>query len=149
MIRFAKIVLVASLLTATAGTALAQGTPPSPEEQAVSYRQSIVKAMSWKLGQLAAAKEAGDAKAFRQHATDMYYLSGLIVEGFIPNSKTSESHAKPEVWEDWDHFVETAEGFRAKVSELTEPGYDIASFDPRGFGGEACGSCHRPYRERD
>ena len=141
--------LIAASLLVIAGSVVAQPPQKSPEEKALEYRKSIFTALSWKSGQLDAAKTAGDAAAFRQHAEDMVYLGGLITEGFIPNSLIEGSEAKPEVWEDWDGFVEKADNFQALATELASPGYDMADFDPRGFGGDACGSCHRDFKERD
>jgi cytochrome c556 len=101
------------------------------------------------MGRLAEASQASDAEAFRGHASDMVYLAGLITEGFIPNSRLGNSKAKEDIWKDWDKFVETAAGFQDKARALAAPEYDISSFDPRDFGSNACGSCHRPFRERD
>ena len=145
-----KVVLLGVVLLGLGSQALGQRPePPSAEEQAVKYRQSIFTMLNWKMGKLAEAKQAGDVEAFRKQAGDMVYLAGLITEGFIPNSKVSGSRAKEDVWKDWDKFVETANEFQGKARELAAPGYDMSSFDPRDFGGNACGSCHRPFRERD
>jgi cytochrome c556 len=145
-----KVALLGVIFLGLASQALGQRPePPSPEEQAVSYRQSIFKMLNWKMGRLAEASQASDAEAFRGHASDMVYLAGLITEGFIPNSRLGNSKAKEDIWKDWDKFVETAAGFQDKARALAAPEYDISSFDPRDFGSNACGSCHRPFRERD
>ena len=142
--------LVTAILLATSATvAIAQPPQKSPEEQAVEYRHSIFEALSWKSTQLGSAKEAGDKAAFQKHAKDMAYLGSLITEGFIPDSMIEGSSAKAAVWDDWDGFVEAADKFQELASELASPSYDMASFNARSFGGDACGSCHRNFKERD
>jgi len=148
MIRTRKI-LAASVLAVITSVAVAQPPQKSPEEQAYEYRHSLFEVLGWKSGQLGEAQAAGDKAAFQKHASDMAYLGGLITEGFIPDSIVDGSHAKPEIWENWDDFVAAAEDFQSLASELASPDYDMASFDARGFGGEACGSCHREYKARD
>jgi len=148
MIKTQKILAV-SVLAMIAGLAVAQPPQKSPEEQAVDYRHSIFDALGWKSGQLGVAKEAGDKAAFQKHAKDIAYLGSLITEGFIPNSLIEGSTAKAEIWENWDDFMAAADNLQAKASELASPDYDMASFDSRDFGGEACGGCHRQFKERN
>lgn len=141
--------LALSLLAMATGWAVAQPPQKSPEEQALDYRHAIFDSLGWKSSQLGVAKEAGDKAAFQKHATDMVYLGGLITEGFIPNSLIEGSSAKPEVWENPDEFEAAAENLRTMAAELASPDYDMASFDARDFGGEACGGCHRKFKERN
>lgn len=127
----------------------AQAEEETAEQAAFAYRTGVLGALKWKMGQLGAAKAQGDKSAFQKHANDLVYLSGMIEEGFIPNSLLEGSKAKPAVWENPEEFAEAAENLRIKAAELADADYDMASFDPRKFGGDTCGACHRKFKERD
>ena len=92
----------------------------------------------------------GDKTAFHKNATDLAFLTTMIPEGFeLKNSIVDDSTAKKEIWEDWDKFLEKAKNIQQATHELSAPEYDMASFDPRKFGGQNCGGCHRDFRKRD
>jgi len=146
-----KLVKHVSLLSAAVlASSMVMAQPQqSPEEAAVEYRQGVFETLKWKMGQLVGAKMKGDQATFQKHATDMQYLSGLIPEGFIPNSLVEGSKARPAVWEDMADFKERAQRLTTMAGELAADGYDMAEFDPRNFGRTACGGCHKDYKERD
>lgn len=137
-----------SIFVLTTIPALAHAQPPSIEEQAVDFRQGVFQSLSWKVGQLAAAKAQDDRATFQKHANDLAYLTGLITEGFIANSLVADSKAKPAVWEDMAAFNEAAQKMRSMAADVASEDYDMASFDARNFGREGCGGCHKNFKER-
>lgn len=149
---FKKLLIGASaLMVAVAVTAQHDHAhhEPSPEEKAVEFRHSVFHTLEWKMGKLVGAKMSGDQTAFAKHATDMAYIAGLIPEGFVANSLIKGSKAKPAVWENPEEFLAAAQNLQTKATELAAADYDMASFDPRKFGGDTCGGCHRKFKERD
>lgn len=127
----------------------------TPGEKAFEYRDGLMHAIEWKMGQLAGMATGeieGDRDLFRDYAADLAALSGMILEGFVPNSRVEGSRAKEAIWDDWDDFTEKAQDLAQAADSLARaaaaPGFDIRSFDPREFG-RNCGNCHREYKQRD
>lgn len=122
---------------------------PTPEERAYKFRASLFQTFAWKLGRLAASKGQNNSEAFNRHAADLVYLSGLIEEGFeIENSIPDGSKAKSEIWADYAGFKEKAANMTNLTKALMEEGA-MQGFDPRKFGSQACGSCHRNFKVKD
>ena len=127
----------------------AQMDDRTPEEKAYEFRDSLFNTIGWKMGKLVGAKMQGDKAAFQKEAADMAYLSGLIVEGFeLKDSIPEGSLAKPEIWSDWDTFVEKANDLQTSAQDLADSG-DMGAFDPMKFGRGNCGVCHKDFKERD
>lgn len=147
MKNFFKVVLT-SAAALTLASSFVQAQPPSPEDQEYSFRHGLFNVISFKSSQMGAAKTAGDQAAFQEHATDLAYLAGLITEGFqIEGSAPEGSLALPSIWEDFGDFSDKADALQQAALGFAESG-DMDSFDPRGFGGQTCGACHREYRAR-
>ena len=139
--------IVLSLLLCSAA-AVAQQDTRTPEEKAYQYRTGVFSALEWKMGQMIAAKFGNDSAQFQKHAGDMAYLAGLIEEGFIADSIVEGSNAKAEIWQNPEDFANKAAALQKAASEFAQSG-DIASFNPRKFGGKNCGGCHRDYKVDD
>jgi len=133
-------------LTMSAGVVFADDIEATPEEKAYKFRDGLFNVILWRFEQMIGAKFAGDKATFHKNASEIYYLSKMIPEGFIPNSIVKGSKAKKEIWEDWDKFTAKAADFTKNAEELANPSYDITSFDPKKFGGENCGGCHRKFK---
>ena len=92
----------------------------------------------------------GDKTAFHKNATDLAFLTTMIPEGFeLKDSIVKDSSAKKEIWEDWNTFLEKAKNIQQAARGLAAADYAMSSFDPRKFGGENCGACHRKFKKRD
>ena len=141
--------LSAAVMSLFVLSASAYSQQPSLEEQAVSFRQGVFQSLSWKMGQLARAKASDNRTLFQQHADDLSYLTGLITEGFIADSLVGDSKAKPSVWEDPKGFQQAADNMQKMAAELADVNYDMGSFNPRNFGRESCGGCHKDFKERN
>ena len=136
-------------LTMSLGGVFAADEEPTAEEKAYKFRDGLFHVIYWQFERMIEAKFAGDKAEFHKNAAEISYLSKMIPEGFIPNSIVNGSKAKKEIWEDWDKFTAKAADFTSNVDALANPSYDIASFDPKKFGGENCGGCHRKFKEKD
>jgi cytochrome c556 len=143
------IVAIFIALTMSLGGVLAADKEPTLEEKAHKFRDGLFHVIYWQFERMIEAKFAGDKATFHKNAAEISYLSKMITEGFIPNSIVKGSKAKKEIWEDWDKFTEKAADFTKNADELANPSYDIAEFDPRKFGGENCGGCHRKFKVKD
>lgn len=143
-----SVFFAASIAFVMSSAALAQQDTRTPEEKAYQYRDGVFHAMEWKMGQMIQAKIQADKQAFQKHAGDMAYLAGLIDEGFIANSIVEGSKAKPEIWQDREDFSRRANELQQTAAAFAESG-DIEEFNPRKFGGDTCGACHRNYKEKD
>jgi cytochrome c556 len=121
----------------------------TPAEKAYQFRDGLFHVIEYKFGKMIEAKFAGDKAAFHKIASEISYMSNMIPEGFIPNSIVEGTQAKPEIWEDWDTFTEKSKEFTSNLNALADPGYDFSTFDPKKFGGDNCGSCHRKFKDRE
>ena len=145
------ILAVLSMFIATA-VSMAHGDDhkPTPADKAFEFRHGLMHTLEWKFGKLVEAKMKGDKTAFRKNAADMAFLSTMVTEGFeLKNSIVDESKAKKEIWEDWDKFQDKARNLQEATRDLSAPNYDFTAFDPKKFGGQNCGGCHRDFRVRD
>ena len=136
-------------LLLTAGYVGAREDTRTPEEKAYQFRDGLFHVIEYKFGKMIEAKFAGDKAGFHKMAGEIAWLSRLVPEGFIPNSIVAGTQAKPDIWEDWDKFTGKAKEFTANMEGLADPAYDISAFNPKKFGGDNCGSCHRSFKSRE
>ncbi|HEY9183191.1 MAG TPA: cytochrome c [Gammaproteobacteria bacterium] len=146
--------VVPFLLISCGGGAPQATIPETPEGAAFQFRSNLMNVLAYKVAQargMAQGEIPVDEAAFKKHASDVVVLSGMIVEGFIPNSAIEGSAALPEVWTNMADF-------QAKAADLQNAAQALAdSANQNGFEaakgmvqavGQTCGGCHRPYRRR-
>ena len=147
--------LVSLLVVSCGGGGTAQApVDDSPEGAAFEYRKGVMEAIAYKVAQARAMAQGEipvNEAAFAKHASDVATLSGMIVEGFIPNSAVAGSAALPEIWTNMSDF-------QAKAADLQNAAQALATAaSSQGFEsakalvqpvGQSCGGCHRPYRRR-
>jgi cytochrome c556 len=133
------------------GAATAEDTP---ESAAFHYRQGVMQAIAYKVGQargMAQGEIPVDAAAFTKHASDVATLAGMITEGFIPNSAVEGSAALPEIWTNMSDFQAKAADLQnaaqALATAASSQGFEAAKGMVQAVG-QSCGGCHRPYRRR-
>ncbi|HEY8519241.1 MAG TPA: cytochrome c [Gammaproteobacteria bacterium] len=126
----------------------------SPEAVAFQYRQGIMRAIAYKVGQLRAMTQGEipqDDMVFTKAAEDLEALAGMATEGFIPNSNVQGSAALPEIWSNWDDFVSKGRELERAAADLAnaarQGGYQAGQGLVQAVG-QTCGNCHRPYRRR-
>ncbi|MCI0546684.1 MAG: cytochrome c [Candidatus Rokubacteria bacterium] len=139
-------------LTALAGVggyAFAQSGQPTPADY-VAFRQRVMKlnGASWQEAQ--AKLKAGNAEAVALNAETMAILATWIPGMFPPGSMTSDSKAKPDIWEKRSEFDAAAKNFQAQAEKLRDAARskDAAATQAvaKDFGRLACGGCHTPFR---
>lgn len=145
------ILLTLFSLTITTTVTMAQMRDTrSPAEKAFEFRHGLMHTMEWKFGKLVEAKMKGDKQAFHKNAADLAFLTTMIPEGFeLKDSIVKDSDAKKDIWQDWDKFLGKARNIQQATRELASANYNLADFDPRKFGGQNCGGCHRDFKKRD
>ncbi len=129
----------------------------SPEYLAVKYRQGLMQVMAFKSGpvrNMADGSAPVNEAMFLDYAEDLAAAAGMIEEGFIPGTGTSDisiSGGLPDIWDNWDDFLEKAaalEDAASEVAALAAQGGFAAAQEAAGNLGANCGGCHRPYRQR-
>ena len=140
---------------AMGGMAYAQGSPgiALPADTIIAARQAGFDLQAGVAGGMKSVVEAGtDVKGLRDGAKGLAAW-GHVIPAMFPDGtqKGHETHAKPEVWSDRAGFQKAAETFwtaAEKLAVLAEAN------DKDGFKAQytvttqACGACHRTYRER-
>jgi len=149
--------LLAPLLVVSCGQAPstpAAAEEDTPETAAFHFREGLMEAIAWKVGQargMAQGEIPVDEAAFAKHARDVAVLAGMIPEGFIANSAVEGSAALPEIWTNMADFQQKAADLQSAAQALadaaTANGFEAAKGMVQAVG-QACGGCHRPYRRR-
>ena len=149
--RVAVPLLLASTLFAS--SALAESSPPSKGEQALTYRKSVYQVIVWNFGRISAVaqgKAPYDAAEFSRRADRIAALTPLLTEAYPPESQgVTNSKLKPEMWSnraDFDAKLKDLIDRSATLAEVAKGGdfekskaafYDTAN---------ACKACHEKYR---
>jgi cytochrome c556 len=136
------------------GGGAAAPTPDTPEYAAFEFRHGLMEAIAWKVAQARAMAQGEipvDEAVFKKHASDVAVLSGMIVEGFIPNSAVEGSSALPEIWTNMADFQQKAADLQNAAQALADAaaanGFEASKGMVQAVG-QTCGGCHRPYRRR-
>jgi len=124
-------------------------------ENVIAYRQSVMKAINGHAGAIVAVVkgQVSFVDHVAAHARGINAMSKLI-PGIFPkgtdNLEYSDTRALPDIWQDWPRFetaAKTLERESAKLVEVAEGGGDVAAIGAQlQKVGEACGSCHKPFR---
>jgi cytochrome c556 len=84
------------------------------------------------------------------HAQSIQAASKLIEDAFKKEIMEGKTDAKPDVWLDWDKFVDAAKKLEAesgKLAEVAKSGDMAAIAAQVKATGAACGDCHKPFRK--
>jgi cytochrome c556 len=123
-------------------------------EKAISYRQSGFQMMAWHfkpMGAMVQGKSEWDLALFQKHASAVAALAPLPINGFIADSDMGDTHAKGEIWENWDDFSEKMQALVAETAALakTASGGDKDAIKDQFIKtAGTCKSCHKKYREK-
>ena len=144
--------LSAGLALSLAGQGLAADSP----ENLVKYRQSVMKAIGGHTGAIAAVVkgEVSFGAHVANHARGIKDMSLIVPDIFPPNSGPmdyADTGALPAIWEQQAKFKEAITAFQsaaAKFAEIAEGGDRQAIAAGLGALGNACGGCHKPFRQK-
>jgi cytochrome c556 len=140
---FATKALVAGLIL-TAGIAFA-GKSTDPDAKA---RQDLMDANGMNTGilaDMAGGKAEFDAAKAEAAKAALIEIAGKIPATFEPQGTDAESKAKPEVWANWDEFVEYSEKLGKAATALDATSLEGVQAGMAGVGG-ACKECHTEFR---
>ncbi|MCG8381125.1 MAG: cytochrome c [Gammaproteobacteria bacterium] len=125
----------------------------SMADKAVDYRQGVFSILGWNIGpmvQMMKKEKPYDKDIFARNAQRMAAVAPMALEGFIPDSATKDSDAKPKIWSNMDDFkskMKDLETASAELAAVAKTG-DMAQIGPKFQNlGQACKACHDEYRE--
>jgi len=116
----------------------------------VADRQRLMKlnGASWKDAQ--DKLKAGNIEAIAVNAETIALNARHIPLLFPQGSLTDKSKAKPEIWQRWGEFEAAAKNLETWATKLRDAAAakDAQAVETiaKEFGGQACGTCHRPFR---
>ena len=125
-------------------------TPKMSPAEIVAERQRLMKlnGASWQDAQ--AKMKAGNIEGIAVNAETMAMNAREIPKLFPEGSMTTESKAKPEIWQKWPEFEKDAKNFQTMSEKLRDAAKskNAAATEAimKEFGREACGTCHTPFR---
>lgn len=150
--KFLRIFLSAILMsTAMVATAHDQG---DAIEAAIKYRQSGFQMISWHvkpMGAMIQGKTDWDLALIQKHANAIAALAPLPINGFIPDSDMGDTHAKSELWDNWDDFNMKMNALIQEtrtLAEVASNGNQDAIKEQFIKTAGTCKSCHKKYREK-
>ncbi len=135
---------VAMMASAPAHSDGHEGTPFAVRDNVMHLIGSHMK----HLGDIAKGEAEMDASTLT-HAQSLQVLSATVPYLFPEGSMHAMSRAKPEIWSDWEGFVEVADAFAAATPGVVAA---VESGDAEQIGpalqavGRTCGACHDDYR---
>lgn len=115
-------------------------------DKVIEARQDLMKDVS-AAGK--AMRSATDAAAVAASADKLAGLFAKINADSFPKGSSEGSRAKPEIWEQWDKFAAAAKNasdVARSIAAKARAGESTAELI-KGFGRNACGPCHRPFRK--
>lgn len=144
MKRIRIIVVLALAVSASASAA--------SEADLVKYRQSGMKVLSGSMTQISAIVKGevpreGELKA---HADALAAQAKLVKAAYKDKAGGDKSHARPEIWQNWDDFSSKADDLEtasAALAEAAGKGDRAAVRQQVAAVGKACKSCHDKYEE--
>jgi len=130
----------------------AQAAAVDEPENVIAYRQSVMTAINGHAGAIVAVVkgQVSFIEHVAAHARGINAMSKLI-PGLFPkgtdNFEFADTRALPDIWQDRPRFEAAAKDLEresAKLVEVAAIGTQLQKV------GEACGSCHKPFRaEKD
>ena len=131
----------------------------SPEYAAMEYRQGLMHVLAFKAGKVRGMANGDiplDEAVFLKSANDLAAAARMLDEAFPEGTDSvrlaGASNALPDIWADWDAFVEHRTALQtASLTVATQAqagGFAAAQAAAADQIGPACGGCHRPYRQR-
>lgn len=147
---FARRALIGLTVAAVAGIAAAQAA--DDPANAIKYRKMVMGALGAHIGAISSVVkgEVSHGAHVPAHAKALYATSLMLPDIFPEGSDMGDTRAKPVIWQEWDKFQGRIKDLNAaaeKLSQIAESGDMAAVGAQLKEVGEACGGCHKPYRE--
>lgn len=123
-------------------------------EDAIKYRKSALFVMQQNFGRvagMAGGKVPFDAKLAADSAATAEFVSKLPWAGFVPDSVTGDTKAKPEIWTNKAKFDDNANKLQAELAKLSAAAKtgNLDSIKVAvNAAGAVCKSCHDDFRAK-
>lgn len=126
----------------------------TPEGQAFQFRQAVMRVMTAKLTTIRDMEREEiplDEAVFAKATADLAVMTGMLTEGFDTEGIATGSRALPDIWSNWDDFTQKANdavsGAASLAAATAQGGFATGQGLVDGAA-QACGACHRVYRQR-
>ena len=118
----------------------------------LAYRQKVMKSIGINTGSIGdiLKNKLPYTENIATHAKAIQEASKLIESAFKKEIAEGKTDAKPEIWQEWKKFVAAAKKLEEESGKLAvvAAGGDMAAIGAAMKQvGNACGSCHKPYRK--
>ena len=151
MRNFLGTVVAAMVLASLSFAAWAQ----SQAEKAIDYRQGVMTAQAWHMGNMARqlrGEKPYEQEDFARSATFVSQLAPMAWDGFAPGTdKGAPTKAKAAIWTDAGKFKAAQEQFVKASAALAQAaaGGNLDSIKPA-FGalGKSCKGCHDDFQSK-
>jgi len=124
------------------------------EDGAIKHRQTVMKSIGGHMGAMAGILkgQANYPDGLKIHSRAIADLAKVAAYLFPKGSDFGETQAKEEIWskpEDFKKVVQVFQVESAKLAKIAEGG-DIKAFEAqmKAMGTDACGACHKTFREK-
>jgi cytochrome c556 len=144
-------ILAAAVIAATSFSVSAQ----TAQERSIQYRQGVMKAQGWQLGNMGAqirGTKPYNKDDFAQSATFLSQLMHMSWDGFGPGTdKGAPTKARPEIWTDGTKFKAAGDNAIKATAALAQAAA-AGNMDTikAAFGevGKACKGCHDDFQAK-
>jgi cytochrome c556 len=143
-------VTIGSAIALTAGTALSVS---ADDEDAIKYRQSVMKAVGGHMGGAVAIikGKVPYKEDLVAHASGLSDMANVTANAFKEKTSGGDTRAKDDIWEDADEFSEKIAAFRKATADFlaaAKSGGPEAAGAKLGAVGDACKGCHEEFRAK-
>jgi cytochrome c556 len=152
----AKLLVIAAILS-IALAAISASAPAQDKETVLKDRQATMKEQGSDRQNINSYLEGkADLEKAKSSALNLTQTTKKIPELFPPGtagrSPDGDYEAKPEIWTDWNKFLDAQKTAAAKADTLLVAvnGGDKAKIEPAfsDLGKNGCGGCHTTFREK-
>jgi len=148
--KFTKTVAAAAIILATAAGAFAHSGAKGVVKDRMDLMKDIAGQMKIVAGMIKGEAQF-DAGVVSRAAMAIASHADEIPQYFPEGSLEVPSEALPDIWKDWDTFLELTDDFQEKAIALSESALsaaDAAAMRPQFLElGKTCSSCHQEFRK--
>lgn len=147
---------IRGLKTAVLSLALAGliALPAVAQEGVIKYRQSVMKAVGAHYSAMDSILKGkgGQSGDLKVHANALAALAKVAAKAFPKGSDFGMTRAKEDIWNNPKEFKKVVQAFideSAKMAKIAGTGkLKAAAAQFRHLGKNACGACHKKFREK-
>lgn len=137
-----------ALMTGAFFSMVSTVTPAGPFDAVIEERRQLMEDIG--TANKAMRTAGDDMAAVAASADRLAEALARINADTFPRGSSEGSRAKPDIWERWDEFTATAGNaveLARNIAARARAGDAAVAEMVKGFGRNACGSCHRAFRK--